>query len=181
MAIFKTNFFINPKRKTNLTLRTKIKNLAQLPFIKLGLWLGFINIEYSYVHGDKNRIQMGKSCSTMNTLFNVISGKIKIGDNTIFGHNCMVLTGTHSYLDGIRGDLHKPPIEETPTEGRDIEIGSGCFICSGAIILGNAKIGDNVIVGAGALVSANIPSNCFAAGIPAKVIHIFAGSEGAAK
>lgn len=114
---------------------------------------------------------MGKNLSTMNTIFNVISGTISIGDNTIFGHNCMVLTGTHNFINGVRGDLHIPPIEETPFEGRNIEIGAGCFICSGAIILGKVKIGDNVIIGSGAVVSEDIPSNCFAAGVPARVIH----------
>ncbi|MFZ5875374.1 MAG: acyltransferase [Nitrospirota bacterium] len=107
----------------------------------------------------------------MNTLFNVVSGDIVIGDNTLFGHGCMVLTGIHEFFDGVRGDLHDPPIPETPTHGRDIRIGSGCFIGSGAIILGNVTIGDNVIIGAGAVVSRDIPSNSIAAGIPAKVIR----------
>ena len=107
----------------------------------------------------------------MNTIFNVISGTIHVGDDTIFTHNCMVLTGTHNFVNGIRGDLHNPPIPETPSEGRDIHIGTGCFIASGVIILGNVTIGDNVIVGSGSVVSKDIPGHCFAAGVPAKVIH----------
>ena len=109
----------------------------------------------------------------MNTLFNVISGNITVGDNTLFGHGCMVLTGVHEYFFGVRGDLNNPPIQETPSHGRDIHIGSGCFIGSGAIILGRVTIGDNVIIGAGAVVSRDIPGQCVAAGIPAKVIQSF--------
>lgn len=59
---------------------------------------------------------------------------------------------------------------ETPESGYDIEIGEGCFIGSGVIILAPVKIGDNVIIGSGSLVVKDIPSNCFAAGAPAKLI-----------
>ena len=169
----RNSFFLNPQRKKNLTFRTRIKNLIQLGFIKFGLWCGFQNIEYTYVHGAMDRVKIGKNCSTLNAFYNVMSGDIRIGDNTIFGHGCMLVTGTHNFYDGMRGALHEPPIQETPGEGRDIEIGSGCFIGSGAIILGNVKIGDNVIIGAGAVVHKDIPSNCFAAGVPAKVIRCF--------
>ena len=169
--MFTTNYFLNPRRRQGLSVRSRIKLWLQNPFIHFGLWCGFQNIEYSYVHGDKRRVVLGKNCSTMNTIFNVISGTIHVGDDTIFTHNCMVLTGTHNFVNGIRGDLHNPPIPETPSEGRDIHIGTGCFIASGVIILGNVTIGDNVIVGSGSVVSKDIPGHCFAAGVPAKVIH----------
>jgi acetyltransferase-like isoleucine patch superfamily enzyme len=107
----------------------------------------------------------------MNTLFNVISGNITIGDNTLFTHNCMVLTGTHNFYNGKLASLNNPPELEVPNQGRDIVIGSGCFIGSGAIILGNVIIGDNVIIAAGSVVTNDVPSNCFAGGIPAKVIN----------
>ena len=169
--MFATNFFLNPKRRQNLSLRSRLRHLLTVLPIRLGLWLGFEHIEYAYVHGDKSRVRLGRNCSTMNTLFNVISGDIIIGDNTIFGHGCMVLTGTHQFFDGVRGDLHDPPVPETPTHGRDIRIGSGCFIGSGAIILGNVTIGDNVIICGGAIVVKDIPSRSIAAGVPAGVLR----------
>ena len=170
LHFFKTNFVLNPKRTINRTSKEKIRYWIQILFIKFGLWCGFQNIEYSYVHGDKKRLIIGNGCSTTNTIFNVVSGKIIIGDNTFFGHSCMVLTGTHKYYKGIRGGLHDPPIEETPSDGRDIIIGSGCFIGSGVIIVGCVEIGNNTVIGAGAVVTKNIPSGCFAAGVPAQVI-----------
>ncbi|MNQ33455.1 putative acetyltransferase EpsM [compost metagenome] len=50
------------------------------------------------------------------------------------------------------------------------EIGEFSFIGTGAIILPKVKIGKNVIVGAGTLVSKDLPDNCVAVGIPAKII-----------
>ena len=99
----------------------------------------------------------------MNTIFNVISGDIVVGQDTLFGHNCMVLTGTHDFYKGKRASLNSPPIDETPTMGRDIVIGSGCFVGSGVIIQGKVKIGDNTIIGAGSVVVGDLPDGCFAA------------------
>ena len=50
------------------------------------------------------------------------------------------------------------------------EIGEYSFIGTGAIILPKVKIGKNVVVGAGAVVSKDLPDNCVAVGIPAKII-----------
>ena len=173
--MFKTNFFLNPKRfdnslKFNLRNRILFKLKEKLRWI--GVYLGFNNINYTYVHGNKKRVKLGKNCSTMNSIFNVISGEIHVGDDTIFGHNCMVLTGTHNFKNGLRISLDSSSYEdeETPIEGRDIIIGSGCFIGSGVTIIGPVKIGNNVIVGSGSVVTKSIPNSTFFAGVPAKFI-----------
>jgi acetyltransferase-like isoleucine patch superfamily enzyme len=167
-------FFLNPIRKLDIqksTIRQKVIYNIKHFIIKIGVYFGFTNIDYTYVHGDKKRIHIGKNCSTMNSIFNVLSGEIYIGDNTLFGHNCMVLTGTHQFTDGIRNSLHADKsLVETPVSGRDVNIGSGCFIGSGVTIVGPVTIGNNVIIGAGSLITKPIPDSCFAAGVPAKVI-----------
>ncbi len=172
-SMFNISYFLNPKRKENYTLRQKVAYCVKLPLLNFGLWLGFQNIQYSYVHGCKSRVKLGDNCSTMNTIFNVISGNIVIGNNTLFGHNCMVLTGIHEFYNGRRASLNDSLVEETPDSGRDIIIGEGCFIGSGAIIQGKVNIGDNVIIAAGAVVTKDVPDNCFAAGVPAKIINYF--------
>ena len=107
----------------------------------------------------------------MNSIFNVISGEIHIGDNTIFGHNCMILTGTHNFKNGVRVSLDDGSIDdETPKNGRDVLIGKGCFIGSGVTIIGPVEIGNNVIIGSGSVVNKSIPCSSFFAGVPAKFI-----------
>jgi galactoside O-acetyltransferase len=108
----------------------------------------------------------------MNTLFNVVSGHVYVGDDTLFSHNCQVLTGVHRFHQGKRASLHESvPFPETPTEGNDIVIGRGCFIGAGAIVLCGVSVGDNVIVGAGSVVSSDLPAGVFAAGVPARVVR----------
>lgn len=172
--MFKTNFFLNPKRLDN-SLKFSLKNSILFKLKSklrwIGVYLGFNNINYTYVHGEKNRVKLGANCSTMNSIFNVISGEIHVGDDTIFGHNCMVLTGTHNFNNGIRISLDSSSNEdETPTSGRDIIIGTGCFIGSGVTIIGPVEIGNNVVIGAGSVVTKSLPSRSFCAGIPAKLI-----------
>jgi maltose O-acetyltransferase len=130
-------------------------------------------MDYAYVHGERHRVHLGKRVSTMNTLFNVMSGDIYLGEDTILSHNCQLLTGTHLFSNGTRASLQQEPaIAEVPREGRDIRVGSGCFIGAGAIVLGKVAIGDHVIVAAGAVVTKDLPSGCFAAGVPARIVRL---------
>lgn len=52
----------------------------------------------------------------------------------------------------------------------DIKIGDDCYISTGVTILGPVKIGNNVTIGAGAVVTKDIPDNAVVGGVPAKII-----------
>ena len=49
-------------------------------------------------------------------------------------------------------------------------IGKYCHIGARAVVIGNVKIGDNVTIGAGAVVVHDVPDNCTVVGVPAKII-----------
>jgi acetyltransferase-like isoleucine patch superfamily enzyme len=165
------NTFVYNKWRRRYPRQPMPLRLLLLPITRLGLLCGFPNIDYAYVHGRVRRLHVGERCSTMNTTFNVVSGEVYIGDDTLFSHDCHVLTGIHRFHNGMRASLlPESPIDEIPLEGRDIRIGRGCFIGAGAVILGGVTVGDNVIVGAGAVVTADVPDGSFVAGIPARVV-----------
>lgn len=129
-----------------------------------------------YIHGDRSRVKFGKNISIMNTILNVSSGNISIGNDTIFGHNCVLATGIHQFKGGMRKKLYykikyNKKVTEAPTEGHDIVIGRGCWIASNVTITGGVIVGDNVIIAAGAVVTKNIPSSVVVAGVPAQVIR----------
>ena len=123
----------------------------------------------SYFHGDPRRVQIGENVSTVNTIFNTGSGDIYVGDNTIFGHNVMLLTGRHEFIKGVRKKILTGE-SDTPKTGYDIKIGSGCWIASGAIVIGGVTIGNNVIVSSGAVVMKNVPDGVMVSGVPAKIV-----------
>lgn len=131
-----------------------------------------------FVMGSSGRLVLGRKVAVANTLFNVSSGSIWIGDYTIFGQNVMVLTGRHLFKNGQRAGIEHVKAsdswgggeEEVPTEGFDIRIGEGCWIASGAIISGGVTIGHGAIVVAGSVVTKNVPDFAIVAGTPAKMI-----------
>jgi Hexapeptide repeat of succinyl-transferase len=100
--------------------------------------------------------------------FNTRSGRIFVGANTVFGEDVGVLTGKHANVREARElgvELH-----HVPETGRDIVIGRGCYIGSGAIIVGPVTIGDHAVVGAGAVVTRDVAAATFVGGVPAKLI-----------
>jgi acetyltransferase-like isoleucine patch superfamily enzyme len=167
----------NPWRRTHHS-QPPLLRLLLLPVIRLGLLCGFRNIDYALVNGPRSRLTLGPGCSTVNTVFNVVSGRITIGRDTVFSNDCQVLTGIHRFDRGRRASLQADPrFPEVPTEGRDIVIGDGCFLGAGVTVIGPCVIGDDVIIGAGAVVTSDLPSATFAAGIPARVIRQHALAE----
>lgn len=118
------------------------------------------------VYGDEGRLHLGKGVNLQNAILNTNSGEIKIGDRAFFGHGCMVLTGRHDI--NLIGDDR---INNHPTSGFDIDIGTGVWISSGAIILGGVKIADHAIIAAGAVVNRDCQERAIYAGVPARKIR----------
>lgn len=89
--------------------------------------------------------------------------RIDIGEQTMFGPNVQVLTATH------------PLNAEMRCEGRElgypIKIGKKVWVGGGVIICPGVSIGDNSTIGAGSVVTKDIPSDVFAAGNPCKIIR----------
>lgn len=113
---------------------------------------------------DQLKHQVPRSC-----YFNTRSGSITVGKNTVFGEDVKVLTGKHSSIR--ESEQQGIPLHFVPDNGRDISIGKGCYIGSGAILIGPIAIGDFTVVGAGSVVTKSFPARVFVAGNPAKVIR----------
>ncbi|ACS99086.1 acyltransferase [Paenibacillus sp. JDR-2] len=92
---------------------------------------------------------------------------IQIGNNTLIGGNTKIIDNDFHPVDpNVRSITPNDHIGVRP-----IEIGQNVFIGCNCLILKGAKIGDNAVIGAGSVVSGEIPANCVAAGNPVKVIR----------
>ncbi|HJB43397.1 MAG TPA: sugar O-acetyltransferase, partial [Candidatus Coprenecus merdipullorum] len=90
-------------------------------------------------------------------------GGVRIGDGCQIGHNVVFATLNHFLEPEKRKMTHSAPIV----------LGKNVWVGSNATILQGVTIGDNAVIGAGAVVTGDIPANTVAAGVPAKVIkHI---------
>jgi maltose O-acetyltransferase len=87
---------------------------------------------------------------------------IKIGSFTLFGPAVQIYTPMHPFNAKQRRQ------EEF---GRPIEIGSDVWVGGGAIILPGVRIGHRAVIGAGSVVTRDIPDGVFAAGNPCRVIR----------
>ena len=85
---------------------------------------------------------------------------IHVGKNIKIGKNCTILPGV------VFGN--KTEKEDNST----VTVGDNCYFGLGAKILGSVKIGNNVTIGANAVVTKDIPDNAVVGGIPAKIIKI---------
>ena len=88
---------------------------------------------------------------------------IRIGDRTLLGPKVQLLTAHHP-LDAAERATGKE-------KGRPIVIGADCWLGGGVIVCPGVTIGDRSIIGAGAVVTHDIPSDVVAAGNPARVIR----------
>lgn len=92
-------------------------------------------------------------------------GGITIGDNVLFGPRVQVLAVNH-----VMSDPHRPIMDQGIT-AVGIRIDDGCWIGAGAIVLDGVTIGKHACIGAGAVVTADVPPYSLAVGAPARVVR----------
>lgn len=90
--------------------------------------------------------------------------KIVVGENTMIGGNCMIVSADHDYRD-------KLSLRDSGHIVGDIIIGDNCWIGANCIITKGVSIGDGSIIGAGSVVKTDIPPMSVAVGVPAKVMR----------
>lgn len=87
---------------------------------------------------------------------------VKIGDYTMFGPAVQIYTATHP----MNAELRRKQEFAKP-----IEIGSDVWVGGGAVICPGVKIGSKSVIGAGSVVTRDIPNGVFAAGNPCRVVR----------
>jgi maltose O-acetyltransferase len=87
---------------------------------------------------------------------------VQIGSFTLFGPAVQILTPMHPFDADLR---------RKQEYGKPISIGSDVWVGGGALILPGVRIGSRAVVGAGSVVTRDIPDDVFAAGNPCRVIR----------
>ncbi|KAJ4400432.1 hypothetical protein N0V91_008686 [Didymella pomorum] len=90
---------------------------------------------------------------------------ITIGDRTLVGPNVSFYSGTHPLDPVIRQGTRGPEL------GKEIHVGQDCWIGGNAMILPGVTIGRGCVVGAGSVVTKNVPDFTVVAGNPARAIR----------
>lgn len=134
-----------------------------------GNWLGTPGaMILSVEDGAKLVLRRGCGVSSCQIVANV---GIEIGEETLIGAGCLICdSDMHEVPLGSGREVRKAPIR----------IGARVFVGARSILLKGITIGDGAVVGAGSVVTADVPPGVLVAGNPAVVIKVFADVAGAA-
>lgn len=94
---------------------------------------------------------------------------IYVGDYTMIGPNVTIVTGTHPVLPALRKQVYQYNLP--------VRIGKNCWIGAGAVILPGVSVGDETVIGAGSVVTKDIPAGVVAAGNPCRVLRRIADRD----
>ena len=147
------------------------------PSVKLGKDVRlskFINL-YGCEIGDETKIgafveiqknsSVGKRCKISSHTF-VCEG-VEIQDNVFIGHGVTFINDSYPRATTASGELQT----EADWKVEKTVISKGASIGSGSTILSNINVGENAIVGAGSVVTKDVPANAIVAGNPARVLR----------
>ena len=147
------------------------------PSVKLGKDVrlsSFINL-YGCEIGDETKIgafveiqknaSVGRRCKISSHTF--ICEGVEIEDNVFIGHSVTFINDVYPRATTVGGSLQT----EADWKVEKTRICKGASIGSGSTILCNVTVGENAIVGAGSVVTKDVPANAIVAGNPAKFLR----------
>lgn len=108
------------------------------------------------VHGDK--VHIGNNVIVMPNSLMMASGTITIEDNALVAAYVKLISNNHD------------PYDRAVLTCKPVVLKKNCWIGAGAVILPGVTVGENSIVGAGSVVTKDVPANTVVAGNPAKFI-----------
>lgn len=141
------------------------KNVKLSKFINLyGCEVGEETKIGAFVEIQKNS-RVGKRCKISSHTF--ICEGVEIGDNVFIGHSVTFINDSYPRATAVSGELQT----EADWKVEKTIVSKGASIGSGCTILSNITIGENALVGAGSVVTKDVPANAIVAGNPAKVLR----------
>lgn len=148
----------NQTRPTELGKREK---LLKKMFAEIGIGCYIEPPLYTNMGG--RHVHFGSNIYANFGLTLVDDTHIYVGDNTKFGPHVTVATAGHPIDPQLRSKALQ--------YNMPVSIGRNCWIGTGAIILPGVTIGDNTVIGAGSVVTRDIPANVVAVGNPCRVLR----------
>lgn len=124
-----------------------------------------------YANWGGKHVHLGSHIYANYNLTLVDDGQIYIGDWSKFGPNVPIATPGHPILPELRtGDVLQ--------YNKDVHIGKCVWVGAGTVICPGVTIGDNTVIGAGSVVTRDIPANSVAYGNPCRVVRQIEAGEG---
>lgn len=131
---------------------------------------GFIQGPVAFHYGKHTKI--GKNFFGNFNLTIQDDAEVVIGDDCNFGPNTTIVTPIHPMLPNERREMLTADGEKKHLcYAKPVHIGNDCWLGASVTVCPGVTIGDNCVIGAGSVVTRDIPAGSFAAGVPCKVIR----------
>jgi len=114
-----------------------------------------------------SRVHVGEGCFLW---AGDTSGRITVGDDVLMAPGVFVTASNYTAVAGRR-------VADQPTREADVVIGRDVWLGARVVVLPGVRIGDGAVVGAGAVVTSDVPANAVAVGVPARVVAWRDGAE----
>jgi galactoside O-acetyltransferase len=110
-----------------------------------------------------HHVHFGKGVYANFNLTLVDDTHIYVGDYTLFGPNCVIATASHPIDPTLRQEAYQYNLP--------VHIGKNCWLGAGVLVMPGVTIGDNSVIGAGSVVTKDIPANVVAVGNPCRILR----------
>lgn len=152
-------FKVWAKRVINLTGLVGI--LYRVSCLSLrGTEIGELSVIHAIeLNGKASNLKMGRECVIGNRVHLALHARIELGNNVVINDGCILLTASHDVNDPEWKHVKAPIIIE-----------DYAWIATNAIILPGVTIGCGAVVGAGAVITKNVPPYSIVAGNPARIV-----------
>jgi acetyltransferase-like isoleucine patch superfamily enzyme len=161
-SVFDPAVLLHPLRIMHFYAYTHVRQRRLLTLgreVRIAPNVSFANAERIAL-GDA--VQVGARCSLW---AGRTASWIRVGPRTTFGPECFVTAADYGLAAGQR-------ITDQPMAERDITIGADCWIGTRAILTAGISIGDGAVIGAGSVVTKDVPAGAIAVGVPARVVKM---------
>lgn len=154
---------------SNFRLRgCKYINVGKAARIMDGCWIEAVS-EYDGVTFEP-KILIGNYFSVSNHLHIAAINQIIIGNNCLIGSGVTIIDHNHGNYEDNKWLIHSPAQRVLYSSG-GIEIGDNCWIADKVVILPNTTIGEDSVIGAGAIVQGKIPPRSIIYGSKSNVVR----------
>ncbi|MEG1781797.1 MAG: sugar O-acetyltransferase [Oscillospiraceae bacterium] len=103
--------------------------------------------------------------------------RVYIGDNVCFGPNVSLMATNHPLIASERMGIDEQGNTTMAEYAQDIHIGDNAWLACNVVVLGGVRIGKNVVIGAGSVVTKDIPDDYLAYGNPCKPIRLITQAD----
>ena len=149
-------------RQLNSTDETQLDERRQVLRALLGAGGNDVWMQPPFYCDYGSNILLGKKCFFNFNCVVLDVCQVRVGDHTLFGPAVQIYAASHP-LDA--------ELRRTREFGMPVEIGSDVWVGGGAIICPGVTIGARCVIGAGSVVTRDVPTGAFAAGNPCRVIR----------